>query len=63
MIAPDLPGFGRSEMPSARISIQGFAHVIDELCRTLGIESPVIVGNSMGGFVGAEVALAFPTRV
>jgi pimeloyl-ACP methyl ester carboxylesterase len=63
VLAPDLPGFGRSEMPSGRISIQGFARVIDELCRTLGIEAPVIVGNSMGGFVGAEVALAFPTRV
>jgi pimeloyl-ACP methyl ester carboxylesterase len=63
VIAPDLPGFGRSEMPSGRISIQGYAHIVDELCRTLGIESVVMVGNSMGGFVGAELALAFPTRV
>jgi pimeloyl-ACP methyl ester carboxylesterase len=63
VIAPDLPGFGRSEMPSGRISIQGYARVVDELCRTLGIESVVMVGNSMGGFVGAELALAFPTRV
>lgn len=63
VIAPDLPGFGRSEMPSGRISIQGYARVIDELCRELGVDGPVIVGNSMGGFVGAEVALAFPTRV
>jgi pimeloyl-ACP methyl ester carboxylesterase len=63
VIAPDLPGFGRSEMPSGRISIQGFARVIDALCDQLEIDSPVIVGNSMGGFVGAEVALAFPTRV
>ncbi len=63
VIAPDLPGFGRSEMPSGRISIQGYARVIDELCRVLDVDGPVIVGNSMGGFVGAEVALAFPTRV
>jgi pimeloyl-ACP methyl ester carboxylesterase len=63
VIAPDLPGFGRSEMPSGRISIQGYARVIDELCRELDVNGPVIVGNSMGGFVGAEVALAFPTRV
>jgi len=63
VIAPDLPGFGRSEMPSGRISIQGYARVIDELCRELDVDGPVIVGNSMGGFVGAEVALAFPTRV
>src|SRR3954451_15746183 len=63
VIAPDLPGFGRSEMPAGRISIQGFARVIDALCGALEIESPVVIGNSMGGFIGAELALAFPTRV
>jgi pimeloyl-ACP methyl ester carboxylesterase len=63
VLAPDLPGFGRSEMPSGRISIQGFARVIDALCDRLGVEAPVVVGNSMGGFIGAELALAFPTRV
>jgi pimeloyl-ACP methyl ester carboxylesterase len=63
VIAPDLPGFGRSEMPNGRISIQGFARMIDALCTELDIEDPVVVGNSMGGFIGAELALAFPTRV
>jgi pimeloyl-ACP methyl ester carboxylesterase len=63
VIAPDLPGFGGSEMPAGRISIQGFARVIDALCDRLEIEAPVVVGNSMGGFIGAELALAFPTRV
>jgi pimeloyl-ACP methyl ester carboxylesterase len=63
VVAPDLPGFGGSEMPSGRISIQGFARVIDALCDKLDIDSPVVVGNSMGGFIGAELALAFPTRV
>jgi pimeloyl-ACP methyl ester carboxylesterase len=63
VIAPDLPGFGGSEMPSGRISIQGFARVIDALCERLEIVDPVVIGNSMGGFVGAELALAFPTRV
>jgi pimeloyl-ACP methyl ester carboxylesterase len=50
-------------MPAGRISIQGYARVVDELCRALDLEAPVVVGNSMGGFIGAEVALAFPTRV
>src|SRR5215218_4288271 len=63
VVAPDLPGFGRSEMPAGRISIQGFARVVDALCDVLGIEDPVVAGNSMGGFIGAELALAFPTRV
>jgi pimeloyl-ACP methyl ester carboxylesterase len=63
VIAPDLPAFGSSEPPVGRISIQGYARVIDELCATLGIESADVIGNSMGGFIGAELALAFPTRV
>jgi pimeloyl-ACP methyl ester carboxylesterase len=63
VVAPDLPGFGRSEMPAGKISIQGFARVIDALCGELGLEDPIVVGNSMGGFIGAELAIAFPTRV
>jgi pimeloyl-ACP methyl ester carboxylesterase len=63
VIAPDLPGFGRSEMPAGRISIQGLARVVDALCDGLEISGPIVVGNSMGGFIGAELALAFPTRV
>jgi pimeloyl-ACP methyl ester carboxylesterase len=63
VIAPDLPGFGESEMPTGRISIQGYARVVDELCGALGIDAPIVVGNSMGGFIGAELALTVPARV
>src|SRR5215210_1407626 len=63
VVAPDLPGFGDSEMPAEEISIRAYAKVLDGLCEQLGIECPVLVGNSMGGFVGAEMALQFPTRV
>ena len=36
---------------------------VDAMCDALGIEPSAVVGNSMGGFVGAELALSFPTRV
>ena len=62
-IALDLPGFGASDMPSTPISIQGYAKTVDALCRALGVDRVAVIGNSMGGFVGAELALAFPTRV
>jgi pimeloyl-ACP methyl ester carboxylesterase len=61
-IAVDLPGFGLSEAPE-EASIPGFARVVDKLCAELGIDEPVVIGNSMGGFVGAELAVRFPTRV
>jgi pimeloyl-ACP methyl ester carboxylesterase len=63
VVAVDLPGFGQSEMPAGRISLPGVAHTVDALCGELGLEEPVVVGNSMGGFVGAELAVSFPTRV
>jgi pimeloyl-ACP methyl ester carboxylesterase len=62
-VALDLPGFGRSQMPPREISITGYARVVDEVCEALGISSVSVVGNSMGGFIGAELALQFPTRV
>lgn len=63
VVALDLPGFGGSEMPAERSSITLYARVVDELCEQLGIASAVLVGNSMGGFTAAEVALRHPSRV
>jgi pimeloyl-ACP methyl ester carboxylesterase len=63
VIALDLPGFGASPMPLEKITISGYAAVVDELLDSLGIERAVVVGNSMGGFIGAELAIAFSTRV
>lgn len=62
-VALDLPGFGRSDMPAEDISIERYAGIVDELCESLGIESASVVGNSMGGFIGAEMAVRFPRRV
>jgi len=63
VIAMDLPGFGESAMPVEKISISGYARVVDALCQALEIDSAVIIGNSMGGFIGAELAIRFPARV
>jgi pimeloyl-ACP methyl ester carboxylesterase len=63
VIAMDLPGFGHSPMPRERITISGYARLLDGLCEQLGIDAATVVGNSMGGFVSAELAIAFPQRV
>jgi pimeloyl-ACP methyl ester carboxylesterase len=63
VIAVDLPGFGHSPMPRSRITISGYARVLDELLGRLGIDAAALVGNSMGGFIAAELAIAFPQRV
>jgi pimeloyl-ACP methyl ester carboxylesterase len=62
-LALDLPGFGGSEMPAEPISIRGYAKTVDAMCDALGVDSVALVGSSMGGFIGAELALSFDTRV
>lgn len=63
VVALDLPGHGDSEMPAERVTISGFGRAVDGLCEHLGIERAVFVGNSMGGFTAAEVAIQCPPRV
>lgn len=63
-IALDLPGFGGTPMPAdGEISIPGYGRLLGEFCAQLGVESCTLVGNSMGGFVAAEVAVAEPAWV
>lgn len=60
-IALDLPGFAYSQMPEEKITISNYARTVYELLREIGIDEPVaLVGNSMGGFIAAEVCLRHP---
>jgi pimeloyl-ACP methyl ester carboxylesterase len=61
-IALDLPGFGESEDP-AETSISGYGRAVEALCDQLDLGEVAVVGNSMGGFTAAEIAIQFPQRV
>ena len=50
-------------MPSQKITIAGYGRLLDGLLGELGIDAAAVVGNSMGGFIAAELAIAFPQRV
>lgn len=63
VITLDLPGFGYSPMPTGRITISGYARLLERLLDQLGVDAAAVVGNSMGGFIAAELAIAFPQRV
>jgi pimeloyl-ACP methyl ester carboxylesterase len=63
VVTLDLPGFGHSPMPPQTISIAGYARLLDRLLGELGVDAAAVVGNSMGGFIAAELAIAFPQRV
>jgi len=47
-------------MPAEKISISGYGRFLEALLGELGSGPVALVGNSMGGFVGAEVAIKFP---
>ncbi len=57
-IALDLPGFGRSHMPAAPITLDGLADAVAGLARAAGLERVAFVGHSMGG----PIALRFAAR-
>jgi pimeloyl-ACP methyl ester carboxylesterase len=64
VIAADLPGFGDSVKPlRAPYDAAYFAGVMAELLDALEIDRAHVAGNSMGGRVALEMALAKPERV
>jgi pimeloyl-ACP methyl ester carboxylesterase len=63
VIAPDLPGFGDSPLPGWEVSIEAYGKVIAGLCEHLETGPVSLVGNSMGGFISAELTTANPKPV
>lgn len=64
VLALDLPGHGKSEkrndIPYGRAL---FTEVVSEFLQARGVESAIVVGNSMGGMTSASLALAHPEQV
>jgi len=60
VIAPDLPGHGRSAKPDAPYTVDFYAGVIRSLGRELGIPEAVVIGNSLGGQIALELAISYP---
>lgn len=63
VLAPDLPGFGRSEKPRARYGIPYFTRFIERYVEWRGLRSVAVVGTSMGGRIALELALSRPRLV
>jgi pimeloyl-ACP methyl ester carboxylesterase len=61
--APDLPGFGRSEGTRRALDVPGLAEALAVWMEASGIESAILVGNSMGCQVITELAARHPERV
>jgi pimeloyl-ACP methyl ester carboxylesterase len=66
LIAPDYPGFGHSDAPSAKEFAYTFDHiaaVIGDFTEALGLHDYVLYMQDYGGPVGFRLAIAHPERV
>lgn len=61
--APDLPGYGASEMPADPVSMSTLVESVAAFIDELSLEDPVVAGISMGGGVAIGLALTHPERV
>src|ERR687897_80683 len=63
LVGVDLRGRGDSDKPESGYSLQAHAADVVRVLDHLGLESAVLAGHSMGGFVALNTALLFPDRV
>jgi pimeloyl-ACP methyl ester carboxylesterase len=63
VIAPDLPGFGRSQTLEEAPSIEGYREFVRALADELGLDRFHLVGVSVGGTVALSFAHRYPERV
>jgi pimeloyl-ACP methyl ester carboxylesterase len=63
VLAPDHPGFGKTERPDWLRDIDDVVFHYVELLDLLNLDRVHVVGTSLGGWIAAELAVARPDRV
>jgi pimeloyl-ACP methyl ester carboxylesterase len=61
--APDLPGYGDSEPPSSRPTIEDYAAAVGDFLDTMRFRQIDLLGCQTGALIAAELALARPAQV
>src|SRR5205807_1724298 len=62
-IAIDWPGHGESPAPVGRMSVTAFADIAEAVVARLAPEGAIVMGNSVGGFSAARLAIRRPELV
>ena len=63
VFAPDLPGFGQSERPPSVPGVRALAFWLKAWMEVVGVRDAVVIGNSMGCQIIAELADIEPATI
>jgi pimeloyl-ACP methyl ester carboxylesterase len=63
VLVPTHPGFGGTPRPAGLDSIRALARVYVGLLDQLGLTGVTVIGNSIGGWIAAEIALLGTPRI
>ena len=62
VVVPDLPGFGKSQVPPVPWSVAEYLKFVEDFVLEMNLEKPYIFGHSFGGGLGAVYAAHNPER-
>jgi pimeloyl-ACP methyl ester carboxylesterase len=63
LIAPDLPGFGRSDKPDVDYTPDFMISTLIGLLDKIGVDQTILIGSSLGAMLSHAIALHHPGRV
>ena len=63
VIVPDHPGFGRSDTPEWLDALSDLAYFYLDFIEALDLDQLHLIGNSLGGWIAAEIAVRNTSRL
>lgn len=63
VFAPDMPGFGDTQMPEKPLTLTDYAKFLDDYLQIHMIEHPILIGHSFGGRVSLKFNELYLNRV
>ncbi|NVJ86660.1 MAG: alpha/beta hydrolase [Algoriphagus sp.] len=63
ILCPDLPGFGKTSLTQAHITLEEVAVLLEEWLEENSVESPIVIGHSLGGYVALAMLELMGNRI